>query len=153
VVAKDSVRACPYCREEIPGDATRCRHCGSAVVPETPGHEGKCPFCLSQIDPKATICRYCRSYVGPKTTDASMDAIPFLAPPGRGSWPVDVDQLGSLPEARRSVVNVGCTECVGGRRTCVVLGCSTYGGITECRLFTRSESCGSSGPIDVGPRR
>jgi RNA polymerase subunit RPABC4/transcription elongation factor Spt4 len=54
-------RACPYCKEMIHADAIKCRHCGSAVVPERPPHGGTCPYCKEQINPEAVRCKYCRS--------------------------------------------------------------------------------------------
>jgi hypothetical protein len=54
-------RACPFCKEQIHPEATKCRFCGSRISPERPAHGGICPFCKEQINPEATRCRYCTS--------------------------------------------------------------------------------------------
>jgi predicted amidophosphoribosyltransferase len=46
-------RECPYCKEDIKSKATKCKHCGSAITPERPFHEGTCPYCKEQIQPEA----------------------------------------------------------------------------------------------------
>src|SRR5215217_1556918 len=41
IMADESeTRTCPYCKEEIKVEATRCKHCGSWVTPERPSHKG-----------------------------------------------------------------------------------------------------------------
>ena len=52
---------CPYCKEEIRGDAVLCKHCGSRLQARTPEHGGVCPYCKEAIHPEATRCKHCRS--------------------------------------------------------------------------------------------
>jgi hypothetical protein len=54
-------RECPYCKEEIKAAANKCKHCGSAIAPERPSHEGTCPYCKEQIQPEAIRCKHCKS--------------------------------------------------------------------------------------------
>ncbi|MEU5521052.1 zinc ribbon domain-containing protein [Streptomyces sp. NPDC047860] len=58
-----SGRECPYCKEEVKPDATKCKHCGSFLLPEEPGHGGICPYCKEEIKPDATKCKHCGSQV------------------------------------------------------------------------------------------
>ena len=62
---KSTTRECPYCKEAIRADATKCKHCGSSVMAETPAHEGICPYCKEQINPEAVKCKHCKSILGP----------------------------------------------------------------------------------------
>jgi len=62
---KKRTRECPYCKEDIRADATKCKHCGSSVMPELPAHEGICPYCKEEINPEAIKCKHCKSMVGP----------------------------------------------------------------------------------------
>ena len=58
---ESKTRNCPYCKEEIKADATKCKHCGSSVTPETSAHGGTCPYCKEQIHPEAVKCKHCGS--------------------------------------------------------------------------------------------
>jgi hypothetical protein len=58
-------RSCPYCKEEIKEDATRCKHCRSSVAPEKPAHQGTCPYCKEAIHAEAIKCKHCGASVGP----------------------------------------------------------------------------------------
>jgi len=58
-------RECPFCKEAIKAEATKCKHCGSRVSQERPTHEGTCPYCKEDINPDAIKCKHCGSYVGP----------------------------------------------------------------------------------------
>lgn len=64
----NNMRECPFCKEEIQADATRCSHCGSYITPEDPSHGGECPYCKEEVDPEATKCKHCGSYIGPEKT-------------------------------------------------------------------------------------
>jgi hypothetical protein len=63
MTAESRERACPYCMEAIGADASKCKHCGSAVAPTRPSHGGICPYCKGQIHAEATRCKHCRSDV------------------------------------------------------------------------------------------
>ena len=63
-----TARTCPYCKEDVKGDATRCPHCRSEIAPENPGHGGVCPFCKEDVKPDALRCKHCQSDIGPVTT-------------------------------------------------------------------------------------
>ena len=52
---------CPFCREDIKAEATKCKHCGSAVKKEAPDHGGTCPYCMEDIKPEAIKCKHCQS--------------------------------------------------------------------------------------------
>jgi Double zinc ribbon len=60
--SEEVTRACPYCKEEIHPEATRCKHCGSWLKSESgPTHGGTCPYCKESIQPDAILCKHCRS--------------------------------------------------------------------------------------------
>lgn len=52
---------CPFCKEEVKADATKCKHCKSAIGADKPQHEGKCPYCKEDIKPEAVKCKHCQS--------------------------------------------------------------------------------------------
>lgn len=56
-----TTRHCPYCKEEIRAGAIKCKHCGSAVIPEKAPHDGVCPYCKEEIHPQAMKCKHCKS--------------------------------------------------------------------------------------------
>jgi hypothetical protein len=58
---RSETRECPFCKEEIMAEAIKCKHCGSRVTPERPGHRGICPFCKEEIHPDAIRCKHCHS--------------------------------------------------------------------------------------------
>jgi hypothetical protein len=60
-MSDDKTRQCPFCKEQINAEATKCKHCGSRTGSPKPGHNGICPFCKESIDPSAVICKHCRS--------------------------------------------------------------------------------------------
>src|SRR6185437_13916507 len=61
---ENTVRQCPYCKEDIKRDAIRCKHCRSALMPEKPAHGGVCPFCKEIVNPEAIKCKHCGSTIG-----------------------------------------------------------------------------------------
>jgi Double zinc ribbon len=63
--ARSKIRDCPYCKEEIKAEATRCKHCRSELPPEKAPHGGICPYCKEKIQPEAIKCKHCGSSVGP----------------------------------------------------------------------------------------
>jgi ribosomal protein L40E len=142
---------CPSCREEIPDDATRCRHCGSVVLSDRPTHGGTCPFCKSEINPEASVCRYCRSYVG--RPHAELPVAPSAVGGFQRADNVEVAPAivpdGLLPHG--VPLAIGCTGCKPqsawdiragmGVRTCVYLMCTKIGDHTYCRVVLQDETC------------
>lgn len=61
----EKTRTCPYCKEEIKPDATRCKYCRSQLQAVEPSHGGTCPYCKEAIHPEAIKCRHCGAVVGP----------------------------------------------------------------------------------------
>jgi hypothetical protein len=47
----EKTRTCPYCKEEIKPDATRCKYCRSQLQAVEPSHGGTCPYCKEAIHP------------------------------------------------------------------------------------------------------
>ena len=56
-----STKACPFCKEEILLNATKCKHCKSRLASGASTHEGICPFCKEGIHPDAIKCKHCGS--------------------------------------------------------------------------------------------
>src|SRR4051794_6011985 len=54
-------RECPFCKEAIKPDATKCKHCGSMLADAIPQHHGTCPYCKEDIQPSAIKCKHCKS--------------------------------------------------------------------------------------------
>lgn len=59
---------CPYCKEEIKADATKCKHCHAKLSEKRPDHEGICPFCKEGINPEAIKCKHCKSNFAASTS-------------------------------------------------------------------------------------
>jgi hypothetical protein len=57
----NSIRQCPYCKEQIKGDANKCKHCGSMLPAQDPSHGGICPYCKEGILDDAIKCKHCKS--------------------------------------------------------------------------------------------
>jgi hypothetical protein len=68
MATNDPTRNCPFCREEIKAEATKCRYCGSSLAQDKPSHKGTCPFCKEQINPEAIKCKHCGSNLTASTT-------------------------------------------------------------------------------------
>lgn len=126
-------RECPYCKEEIKAEAIKCKHCGSGVTPERPGHEGICPFCKEQIHPEATRCKHCKSTLNAdKDTDCGC---------GEGAgFPRELDALTGasgwdLPEPRSSGVLTYISSMTGDWGGFDRWGVDTVGcvGVEVCR--------------------
>ncbi|MFJ7961337.1 zinc ribbon domain-containing protein [Streptomyces sp. NPDC096319] len=64
-MAAEEPGSCPYCKEQIDPEATRCPSCGSRITPTGPGHGGTCPYCKEAIHPEAVVCKHCRSGLRP----------------------------------------------------------------------------------------
>ncbi|GHE25435.1 double zinc ribbon domain-containing protein [Streptomyces hydrogenans] len=60
-MAAEEQGVCPYCKERIDPEATRCPSCGSRTAPTAPGHDGTCPYCKEAVHPQAVVCKHCRS--------------------------------------------------------------------------------------------
>ena len=58
-IEPDATRTCPYCKEVVKQDATRCKHCHSNLTPERLEHGGICPYCKEDINPEAVRCKHC----------------------------------------------------------------------------------------------
>jgi hypothetical protein len=148
-MAQDSFRECPYCREGIPEEATRCRFCGSSVTGSTkPTHGGKCPQCLSEIDAEATVCRYCRAYVGPVTP---MQYVPGGGPDSFGGA-LEVGEFEVPSDGTPISRAIGCGPCKlndswtslitgAGTKTCFRVVCKQVGQRTLCGIESYTEQC------------
>lgn len=111
------VRLCPYCKEEIRADAIRCKHCRSALTPQTPGHGGTCPSCKEAIHPDALRCKHCGASVGPEhqsgcgcvgpTPSGASEASWLRSPTAAGSPP----SLGKTPPTRPGIHQVAAPKC------------------------------------------
>ena len=156
---KTATRPCPSCQEDIPEEATKCRHCGSFVYGDKPKHEGTCPFCRSDIKPEAVLCRFCHSYVGsggPPPMQAASGSM--QAALTRGSRLVDVTPPFQIPPEGLPdgvPLAIGCAPCgyaAGdrfgvlarggiGERQCLYVICEKVGNSNRCRVETRVEAC------------
>lgn len=58
---KQTIRKCPYCKEDINSLAIKCKYCYSEVQPEKPSHGGTCPYCKEDVNPEAIKCKHCKS--------------------------------------------------------------------------------------------
>src|SRR5689334_13323404 len=56
-------RACPFCKENVHVDATKCPYC-QAWIDSPPDHGGECPLCKEEIHEEAVRCRHCKSDLG-----------------------------------------------------------------------------------------
>lgn len=115
---KIQTRNCPFCKEEIKADATRCKYCRSAIVPERPAHGGECPFCKEAIDSEALKCRFCGSWVGGIAYDDGCgcgDGGDSAAVARRGSVTVGPGRgLEPSCETKWMACKVSCTVKYGG---------------------------------------
>jgi Double zinc ribbon len=93
-MAETTMRECPYCREDINAEATKCRHCGSPVAPEHPPHKGVCPQCKESIRPDAVVCKHCRSWIG-GPTNRSPDSV--------SNRMVDLSGSGTAPQSQQFI--------------------------------------------------
>jgi hypothetical protein len=80
-MADNDTRQCPFCKEQINREATKCKYCGSRVEPTRPEHGGKCPFCKESINPEALICKHCKSNLQLSRGCSCSNEIPFGAAP------------------------------------------------------------------------
>jgi hypothetical protein len=60
-MAENETRECPFCKEEVHAEATKCKHCRSTLTPARPSHHGICPFCKEEIKLEALKCKHCGS--------------------------------------------------------------------------------------------
>jgi hypothetical protein len=58
---ENSSHQCPFCKEDVKAEATKCKHCGSRIAAARPEHGGICPFCKEAINPEAVLCKHCKS--------------------------------------------------------------------------------------------
>lgn len=107
-------RQCPFCREEINSEATKCKHCGSRIEPARPDHGGECPYCKEQIDPEAVICKHCRSNVRCKDAGGCLDCADSMT----GSMALRT-AVGGFRPGGLGVDGGGCTSwCAGSTLWC-----------------------------------
>ena len=76
VAEQVTVKYCPYCEEEIPITAKKCKHCGEwvgsspppspatgAPPPSPQGEDTRvCEWCKKQIPKEAVLCPFCKKY-------------------------------------------------------------------------------------------
>jgi hypothetical protein len=148
---ESKTRDCPYCKEEIKAEATKCKHCGSSVAPETLSHGGTCPYCKEQIHLEAIKCKHCGSDLRSglssgcgckqQVTGSQFGASPAydLSQASRVSFGAEATNIQSSAIARRVIIIivggggpcewrlVPCTVCNQfgcGRALCEVLVCA-----------------------------
>jgi hypothetical protein len=144
-------RQCPYCKEEIKSDAIKCKHCGSRIAPERPGHEGVCPFCKEQIHPDAIKCKHCKSVLNSESgcnchhgaqTDYGGDPVPSGGFQSRESGPEIIDLGGAEGESGApGVIYMKCIDHCRRKRKCIFI---PFRGqvcwyVTECQLTCWSD--------------
>ena len=102
---------CPYCKEEVQGDAIKCKHCGSPLCPKPKPHGGTCPYCREAINPEAVKCKHCRSWLQGEEADCgcagksvpgswrdTSESLPIIAGPPFEAEPVSEDDVPSTME-------------------------------------------------------
>lgn len=79
MATNEATQTCPYCKETILADATKCKHCQSMILPKDPGHKGICPYCKESIKADALRCKHCKSDVSKRVNDCDCNAnrVPF----------------------------------------------------------------------------
>ena len=82
MVTQPTVRACPYCKEDMSPDAVMCKHCGSQTATAEVSHEGTCPYCKEEIHSEAIKCKHCHSDLRGSTQEGAHPH--FLAGAPRG---------------------------------------------------------------------
>ena len=77
---------CPFCFQEIRANATKCKHCGSAIARvAVPEHGGTCPSCREEIHPEALKCQHCRSWLAADFRDEPAQEGVLVVAPGDGA--------------------------------------------------------------------
>lgn len=99
---QESTRECPFCRETVKAQATRCRHCRATIPPARPEHGGICPYCKEDIKPEAIRCRYCQSDLVAAGQDCGCAEHPrtFRVRRSEGRPQVRVPRSDGLPQVR-----------------------------------------------------
>jgi hypothetical protein len=112
---EEGTRECPFCRETVKADATRCRYCRATIPPAGPDHGGTCPFCKEDIKPEAIRCRYCQSDLVAAGRECGCAERPrTLRVPNPGSVPQGrAPRPGFLPQGRYGRLREGaaCPFC------------------------------------------
>jgi len=150
---KDAIRECPFCKEQIKAGAIKCKHCRSAVRPQTPPHGGTCPFCKEEIKPEAIKCKHCGSMVDGSDKSGCCEG---CAQPGASfqgaseraiSGSFGANNPFPSPTEATVVQKAGCSSCqtfrtspftFAGNRLCCGVVCLPFLG---CRRYCWAEAC------------
>jgi hypothetical protein len=160
-MTEDATRECPFCKEEIKAGAIKCKHCRSAVKPETPPHRGICPFCKEEIKPEAIKCKHCGSMVDGSDKSGSCEGCAEKGASFQGTSELDISgNFGTIAPSLSLregtfATRVGCSPCWAAvwdgnnaitrkinpyRRCCRIICFGPFG----CRTSCWTERCPDS---------
>ena len=72
---ESAFKLCPFCKEQIRKEASKCYFCGEWLEPTEPESSPTdsafklCPFCKEQIRKEAIKCRFCGKWLEPTEPD------------------------------------------------------------------------------------
>lgn len=161
-VSEQEERTCPYCREPIHPEATRCKHCQSWLEPKPSPHAGTCPYCKESIQPEAVVCKHCGSSLSEESRamsprggcrgcggeshrrSARTESRSRMPPGSIGEPPRGVSFSNALPLSSGKT----CTRCyaggigiMSGVRYCTTTICWGEGEEKVCWEYESQETC------------